>query len=175
MWVVSTHGVANYPSALAVRGIGPDAHAEHGVEDPPLDRLEPVTDVGDSPRRDDRQRVGEEGLLHLLRDGDIDDLAGVVHLVGDELLLLAHGCGRWSWSVRSTGSLSQECDSGRWPAGDRTGAGPAGRGRRRLRSVQPRKRQRVTPVTSSSRASKRADPPTERSRAASPAVHGWSM
>ena len=89
--VIAAHGVADYPGALAVRGVGTDPHPEHGVQDPTLYRLEAVANVGDGPGGDDREGVGEEGLLQFLLDGDVNDLACVVHFVGDEFLLLGHG------------------------------------------------------------------------------------
>ena len=48
---------------------------EHPVEDPAVHRLQPVADVGQRARHDDRHRVVEERALHLLLDLDGLDVA----------------------------------------------------------------------------------------------------
>ena len=66
--VVFAHRLADHAGALTVRSVGAQPHVLHGVEDAALHRLEAVPYVGDGPRRDHRQGVGEEGLGHLLGD-----------------------------------------------------------------------------------------------------------
>jgi hypothetical protein len=73
--VVLAHGVADDAGALAVGVVGAQAHLEHRVEDAALHRLETVAHIGDGPGGDDRQRVREERLGHLVGDGDVDDLS----------------------------------------------------------------------------------------------------
>ncbi len=85
--VVLAHGVADDARALAVGVVGAQAHLEHREEDAALDRLEAVADVGDGPRRDDRQRIGEERLGHLVGDGHVDDFSSE----REQLLLARHG------------------------------------------------------------------------------------
>jgi len=88
MRVVTAHGVTHDACALAVRLVGSKAHLQHRVEDAALDRFEAVTDVRDGPGGDDRERVGEEALAHLVADGNVDHITGER---GDQLLLVTHG------------------------------------------------------------------------------------
>jgi hypothetical protein len=48
-----------------VRAIGSLSLVPHRIEDPAMDGLQPVADVGQRPRDDDRHRVLEERALHL--------------------------------------------------------------------------------------------------------------
>ncbi len=68
--VVGPHDLAHDLGALGVRSVGPQVLAVHRVQDPAVHRLQPVTDVGKSPRHDDGHRVLEERALHLLLDLD---------------------------------------------------------------------------------------------------------
>ena len=45
-----------------------------------MDGLEAVTDVGQRPIQNDRHRVVDERLAHVIFNGKIDDLRGVTHL-----------------------------------------------------------------------------------------------
>ncbi len=68
MRVVRPHDLADDLGALAVRPVGALPVVEHGVEDPAVDRLEPVPHVGQRARHDDGHGVLEERALHLLLD-----------------------------------------------------------------------------------------------------------
>ena len=81
--VVRAHDVADHLGALRVRSVGQEPLVVHGVQDPAMDRLQAVTNVGERPRHDDRHGVFEEGALHLLLDLDGldepgDDIVGGV-------------------------------------------------------------------------------------------------
>src|SRR5690606_8036122 len=77
--VVFTHDVADDARRLAVLPVGPQAQLVHAVENPPLDRLEPVPHVRQGPVHDDAHRVIDIGSLHLLvhTDGENAFLAEV--------------------------------------------------------------------------------------------------
>ena len=108
--VVRAHHVADHLGALGVRPVGQQALVVHRVEDPAVDRLQAVPDVGKGPRDDDRHRVLEEGPLHLLLDLDGldepgDDVVGGVgpapalvvtsrHALSSSASLSGHRCGR---------------------------------------------------------------------------------
>ena len=64
--VIFTQNVADNARALAERLVGGDAQLMHGVENAAVHRLEAVAHVRQGARDDDRHRVGDEGLLHLL-------------------------------------------------------------------------------------------------------------
>ena len=68
--VVAAHHVADHLRALARLGVGGEALLPHRVQDAALDRLEAVADVGQRPRRDDRQRVVEVPRLGGFVEGD---------------------------------------------------------------------------------------------------------
>ena len=80
------HGVAGDLGALHVGAVGPVALDVHVVQDPAVDRLQPVAGVGQGPGDDDGHGVVEEGALHLLLDLDGLDRAepgaGAVAVVG---------------------------------------------------------------------------------------------
>ncbi len=123
--VVAAHRVAHDAGALAVRCVGPDSHAQHGVENASLYGLEAVADIGNRTRGDDRERVGEERRAHLLGDRDVDDLPGEGSLVVEQFLLLGHragilgfGCARGRMRRRSTthDSMPGPCDRPRMPS-----------------------------------------------------------
>ncbi len=71
--VVVTHDVTDHLRALAVRRARADVVLEHRVDDPALDRLEPIAHVGQGAGDDDRHRVVDEALLHLLGDLHLGD------------------------------------------------------------------------------------------------------
>ena len=73
--VEAAHGVAADLGALHVRAVGPVALDVHVVEDPAVDRLQPVAGVGQGPADDDRHGVVQEGPLHLVLDLDRLDRA----------------------------------------------------------------------------------------------------
>ena len=76
--VVFTHRVTDDAGTLAEVAVGADALLEHRVQDAPLHRLKAVANVGDGAGGDDRERVGEEALAHLVGYGNIDDFRGEV-------------------------------------------------------------------------------------------------
>ena len=65
--VVLAHHLADDERALAVRPVRLQAEVVHRVEDPPVDRLHPVADVGQRPPDDHAHRVVEVRAAHLLR------------------------------------------------------------------------------------------------------------
>ena len=81
------HHVADHVGALAMGPVGHQPHLPHRVQDPALHRLEAVAHVGDGPRGDDRERVGEERLAELLVDRHVDDLSSE----GEQFALGGHG------------------------------------------------------------------------------------
>jgi hypothetical protein len=68
--VIGPHDLAHHLGALGVGSVRPQVLAVHRVQDPTVDRLQPVADVGKSPRHDHGHRVLEERALHLLLDLD---------------------------------------------------------------------------------------------------------
>ena len=76
--VVLAHHLADDRGALAVRAGGRQAHLAHRVQDPAVDRLEPVADVGQGARHDDAHRVVEVADPHLVLDADRSEIAQVV-------------------------------------------------------------------------------------------------
>ena len=77
VWVVVGHRVARDAGALDEVAVGTEALLLHVPDDPAMHRLEPVTDIGQRPRRDDRHRVVEERALHLVLQADgLDRLEG---------------------------------------------------------------------------------------------------
>ena len=75
--VVLAHHLAGDTRAFQRGAIGHGAQVVHAPEDAPVHGLEPVADVGQRTRRDDRHGVIEEGALHLLLDLDGLDRAEV--------------------------------------------------------------------------------------------------
>ena len=63
--VVLAHDVAGDAGALHHGAVGAEALVEHVPEDAAVDRLQPVTHVGQGPGGDGGQRVDEVRLLHL--------------------------------------------------------------------------------------------------------------
>ena len=78
MGVVLAHHVADDRGALAIRRGGRQAHLAHRVEDPPMDGLQAVPDVGQGARHDHAHRVVEVAHAHLVLDADRADVADVV-------------------------------------------------------------------------------------------------
>ncbi len=72
------HHLADDRRALPEGARGREPHLAHRVEDPAMDRLEPVTDVGQGARHDHAHRVVEVGRPHLVLDADRADVAQVV-------------------------------------------------------------------------------------------------
>ena len=80
--VVLAHHLADDRGALAERAGGRQAHLAHRVEDPAVDGLEAVADVGQGARHDHAHRVVEVAHPHLVLDADGSDVAQVVgHVV----------------------------------------------------------------------------------------------
>src|SRR5690606_10660036 len=65
---------ADDAGALDVPTVGAQSHLRHLVEDPALDRLQPVASVGQGARVDHRVGVLEERGLHPGRDIDVFDV-----------------------------------------------------------------------------------------------------
>ena len=86
--VVLAHHLADDRGALAVRAGRRQPHLAHRVEDPAMDGLEAVADVGQGARHDDAHRVVEVRDAHLVLDADGADVAQVV---GHGRLLLRRG------------------------------------------------------------------------------------
>ena len=80
--VIAPHHVADDGGALPMPGPRAEVRLVHGVDDPALDRLEPVPHVGEGTGHDDRHGVVHEGLRHLVVDVDAARLGGAV--VGGE-------------------------------------------------------------------------------------------
>ncbi len=89
--VVLAHHLADDRGALAVRAGGRQPHLPHRVEDPAVDRLEAVADVGQGARHDDAHRVVEIAHPHLVLDADRSEVAQVVGHV--RLSPVGSGCG----------------------------------------------------------------------------------
>lgn len=91
MGVVLAHDVAHHARALVVAAVGPVSAVVHGVDDPAVDRLHAVADIGQGPLHDHGQGIGQIGFPHLLLEvNGLNPLAfeeaviGVVHLLGAE-------------------------------------------------------------------------------------------
>ena len=69
--MVALEHLADDTGALAVLLGGFEAHLAHRVEDAPLNGLEAVAHVGQRPRGDDRHRIREIALPHLIFDVDL--------------------------------------------------------------------------------------------------------
>ena len=80
--VVVAHHVADDAGALRVRPGRAHPALGHREQDAPVDRLEPVADVGQRPAHDDGHRVVEVGRAHLVLEGarldvpSADDVGG---------------------------------------------------------------------------------------------------
>ncbi len=116
--VVLAQDVTDHGGALLVVAVGTQPGLVHRPQDPTVHRLEPVTCVGERSRHDDRHRVVQEGLLHLLLDLDRFDRAGAHRHIGEVLArLVLVGCSgsvvaHWSISLisvlgESSGVLTQ--------------------------------------------------------------------
>jgi hypothetical protein len=68
--MVLAHDVADDAGALARGLVGLEAHLLHGVENAAVDGLESVADIGESAADDDRHRVVEIRLAHLVFNVD---------------------------------------------------------------------------------------------------------
>ena len=80
--VVLADDVADDRGRLLELGVGRQVEVlEHREEDPPLDRLQAVADVGKGPGRDDREGVVQVAPPGLLREGDLG-VEGQRRLVG---------------------------------------------------------------------------------------------
>jgi hypothetical protein len=74
--VIFTHDVADDAARLAIGPPGDIAGFLAGEEDPAMDRLQAVANVGQGPAYDHAHRVIEVGGLHLVDDGDGRDAGG---------------------------------------------------------------------------------------------------
>ncbi len=66
MGVILTKHVTDDTGALLERGVGPESHFKHVKEDSSVDRLQTVTDIGQSPADNDRHGIVEIRGTHLL-------------------------------------------------------------------------------------------------------------
>ena len=78
--VVLTDNFADRPRRLLVRTVGEDAGLVHRVENAAMNWLQAVSDVREGASRDDRHRILDEGLAHLV--AELLDLEGATKLVG---------------------------------------------------------------------------------------------
>ena len=76
--VVLAHHLADDRGALPVGAGGGQPHLPHRVQDPAMDGLQAVADVGQRTRHDDAHRVIEVRDAHLVLDPDGSDVADVV-------------------------------------------------------------------------------------------------
>ena len=76
--VVLAHDLADDRRALAVGAGAAEAHLAHRVEDPAVDGLEAVADIGQRTGHDHAHRVIEVAHPHLVLDADGADVADVV-------------------------------------------------------------------------------------------------
>ena len=74
--VVLLQHVADDRGALAVGAVGAVPGLEHRPQDPLVDRLQPVADVGEGTSHDDRHGVVEVRALDLVLELDVLDAAG---------------------------------------------------------------------------------------------------
>ena len=72
--MVLTDDIPDDPRRFLVGLVPAVPHLAHGEEDPAVDRLQAVPDVGDGPADDDAHGVVHVGLLHLVFDIDRDIL-----------------------------------------------------------------------------------------------------
>ena len=72
--VQAAHDLADDAGALDVAAVGTQPHVVHRVEDPALDRLEPVAGVRQRAGVDDGVGVLEERGPHLVPDVDVEDV-----------------------------------------------------------------------------------------------------
>ncbi len=70
--------VADHPGAFLIPRRRIEAELLHRVQDPAMHRLQPVAHIGQRPRHDRRQCVGEIALAKRVGKVDVADLAGKV-------------------------------------------------------------------------------------------------
>ncbi len=94
--VVLAHHLADDGRALAEGAGGGQPHLPHRVQDPAVDGLQAVADVGQRAGDDDAHRVVEVRDAHLVLDADGSDVAQVVGHVVALLRIVGSGvsCGR---------------------------------------------------------------------------------
>src|SRR5262245_58712840 len=73
VWMEARHCVTGDTSTFHKGTVGTEALLLHVPDDPAVDRLETVAHVREGARHDDRHRVVEEGVLHLLLQRDRTD------------------------------------------------------------------------------------------------------
>ena len=64
--MVFSQNVPHHGGALLVRPVRSQTQLVHGEQDTPVDRLQPVSNIRQSPLDDDAHGVVQEGLFHLL-------------------------------------------------------------------------------------------------------------
>ena len=81
MRVVLADNFADRPRTLLVRAVGEDAALVHRIEDAAVDRLQAIANVRQSTSGNDRHRIFDEGLAHLMAKlADLESSAVLVHL-----------------------------------------------------------------------------------------------
>ena len=112
--VVARDGVPGDAGTLSTWPGSGGALVLHVPDDPAVHRLETVAHVGERPRHDDRHRVLEERVLHLVVEGDrLDRIVGWGGVVGVGHLSSVGGC--QSRVVRGRGVRSRDGGRrGRW-------------------------------------------------------------
>ena len=75
MGVEFSHHFAHDPGGLAMGPVGPKTKFAHPIQNPALDGLQPIPDIGQGPLHDDAHRVGEIRLAHLIFQADRYDFA----------------------------------------------------------------------------------------------------
>ena len=74
--VVLADDVADDAGTFLEPGLGIELQLAHGVEEPPVDRLEAVTHVGQRTRHDGRERIGEVARTESIGQGGLSNFAG---------------------------------------------------------------------------------------------------
>lgn len=72
----SAHDLADHPGTLDVALFWPEPHLGHLVEDPPLDRLQPVPRIGQCARVDNAVGILQEAAAHFFANVNINDSFG---------------------------------------------------------------------------------------------------
>ena len=75
MRVILAQHLADDTGGFLIGGVGADAHIVHGIQDAPVDRLEPVARIRQGARHDHAHGVIQVGGAHLLVDIHLLDVA----------------------------------------------------------------------------------------------------
>ena len=77
MRMVVLEHLADAAGAFAMLFVGPEVHLGHRIEDPALDGLHAVADVGEGSRGDDGHGVRQVRLPHFVFDVDLRDSVAI--------------------------------------------------------------------------------------------------